>query len=65
MGKGRNRERNTINVVDDQFRSPTLAEDLAKGCISIMDKNAHGLFHLSGPTRLQHFRDGIYGSGFL
>ena len=40
---------NTINVVNDQFRSPTLAEDLAKGCISIMDKNAHGLFHLSGP----------------
>ena len=40
---------NTINVVNDQFRSPTLAEDLAKGCISIMDKNAFGLFHLSGP----------------
>ena len=41
---------NTINVVNDQFRSPTLAEDLATGCISIMDKNAYGLFHLSGPT---------------
>jgi dTDP-4-dehydrorhamnose reductase len=38
-----------INVVDDQFRSPTLAEDLALGCIAIADKQASGLFHLSGP----------------
>ncbi len=37
-----------INVVDDQFRSPTLAEDLADGCILIADKNATGIFHLSG-----------------
>ena len=39
----------TINVVKDQYRSPTLAEDLAKGCISIIDKSAYGLYHLSGP----------------
>ena len=37
-----------INVVDDQFRSPTLASDLAKGCIQIADKNATGIFNLSG-----------------
>ena len=37
-----------INVVDDQFRSPTLAEDLAEGCISIADKGATGIYHLSG-----------------
>ena len=37
-----------INVVDDQFRAPTLAEDLADGCILIADKNATGIFHLSG-----------------
>jgi dTDP-4-dehydrorhamnose reductase len=39
-----------INVVDDQFRSPTLAEDLADGCIAIADKGATGVFHLSGPA---------------
>ena len=39
-----------INVIDDQFRSPTLAEDLADGCILIVDKGAEGIFHLSGPT---------------
>ena len=39
-----------INVVDDQFRSPTLAEDLADGCILIADKGATGVYNLSGPT---------------
>lgn len=38
-----------INVVDDQFRSPTLAEDLADGCILIADKGATGIYNLSGP----------------
>lgn len=38
-----------INVVDDQFRAPTLAEDLADGCILIADKGATGIYHLAGP----------------
>lgn len=37
-----------INVVDDQFRAPTLAEDLASGCISAAEKGATGIFHISG-----------------
>ncbi len=37
-----------INVVDDQFRSPTHASDLAKGCIAIADKKAQGIYHISG-----------------
>ena len=37
-----------INVVDDQFRSPTLAEDLADACISASEKRAKGIFHVSG-----------------
>jgi dTDP-4-dehydrorhamnose reductase len=41
-----------INVVDDQFRSPTLAEDLADGCILIADKKAKGIYHLSGPKTM-------------
>jgi len=41
-----------INVVDDQFRSPTLAEDLANGCILIADKKAQGVYHLSGPKTM-------------
>lgn len=38
-----------IKVVDDQWRMPTLAEDLAAGCISIAERGASGVYHLSGP----------------
>ncbi|MFT4032789.1 MAG: NAD(P)-dependent oxidoreductase [Siphonobacter sp.] len=38
----------TIKVVTDQFRSPTLAEDLAMGCWLITDKEAQGIFNISG-----------------
>lgn len=38
----------TINVVDDQFRTPTLAEDLADGCILIAKKRARGIYNISG-----------------
>ncbi|MGB3618779.1 MAG: SDR family oxidoreductase [Catalinimonas sp.] len=37
-----------IRVVDDQWRTPTLAEDLAQGCELILQKEAGGIFHLSG-----------------
>lgn len=37
-----------LTIVDDQFRSPTLAEDLAMGCWLIAEKEATGIFHLSG-----------------
>ncbi len=38
-----------IKVVDDQWRMPTLAEDLADGCIRIVKRHATGIYHLSGP----------------
>lgn len=38
-----------INVVDDQWRMPTLAEDLADGCIRIAKRGATGVYNLSGP----------------
>lgn len=37
-----------INVVNDQYRTPTLANDLAKGCILIAEKEAQGIFNLAG-----------------
>lgn len=37
-----------LTIVDDQFRSPTLAEDLAMGCWLIAEKQAEGIYHLSG-----------------
>lgn len=41
-------EGKTINVVNDQWRTPTLAEDLAKGCFLIATKKAEGIFNISG-----------------
>ena len=41
-------KRQKLTIVNDQFRSPTLAEDLAKGCILIAEKEAEGIYHLSG-----------------
>lgn len=41
-----------IKVVDDQWRTPTLVHDLAIGCKLIVDKQATGLFHLSGADLL-------------
>ena len=37
-----------INVVDDQYRTPTLAEDLADGCILLVKKKAKGIYNISG-----------------
>lgn len=38
-----------IKVVDDQWRMPTLAEDLADGCIRIAKRGATGVYNLCGP----------------
>ena len=37
-----------LQLVDDQLRTPTLAEDLAEGCILIAEKTATGVFNISG-----------------
>lgn len=37
-----------LTIVNDQFRSPTLAEDLAEACVKIADIKAQGIFHVSG-----------------
>lgn len=37
-----------IKVVADQWRTPTLVDDLAEACWLIASKKAHGLWHISG-----------------
>ena len=37
-----------LDIIDDQFRSPTLAEDLADACILAVKKKAYGIFNASG-----------------
>ena len=37
-----------LNIIDDQFRAPTLADDLADACILAANKKAFGVFNASG-----------------
>lgn len=37
-----------LNVVNDQWRMPTLAEDLAQACLLAATQEAEGVFHISG-----------------
>jgi dTDP-4-dehydrorhamnose reductase len=45
----------TLNVVGDQFRTPTLAEDLAQGCALAAAKKAKGIFNISGKDFMSVF----------
>ncbi|WP_175635482.1 SDR family oxidoreductase [Pedobacter ghigonis] len=46
--KGALEKASPINVVNDQWRMPTLAEDLAEACILAVEKSAQGIYHISG-----------------
>ncbi len=37
-----------VRVVDDQFGSPTAAEDLARGILRLIETQAYGSYHLAG-----------------
>jgi dTDP-4-dehydrorhamnose reductase len=53
-----------INVVTDQFRTPTLAEDLAIGCWLIAQKEAQGIFNISGSDFLTPYEMAIKTAHF-
>jgi dTDP-4-dehydrorhamnose reductase len=46
--KGALEKGNSLNVVNDQWRMPTLAEDLADSCLLAVEHNAQGVYHISG-----------------
>jgi dTDP-4-dehydrorhamnose reductase len=48
-------EGKTIHVVNDQWRTPTLAEDLALGCYLAAKKKANGIYHISGKDFLSPY----------
>lgn len=48
-----------INVVDDQWRTPTLAEDLAMGCYLIIKQQAEGIYNISGKDMLTPYNMAI------
>jgi len=52
-------EGKTIKVVTDQWRTPTLAEDLATGCYLIAEQEAGGVFNISGADFLTPYEMAI------
>lgn len=55
----------TIKVVNDQWRTPTLAEDLAMGCYLAAKKNARGIYHISGKDFMTPFDIAIATAEFF
>ena len=55
----------TIKVVNDQFRSPTLAEDLAEGIVKIAVKKACGIYNICGPDFITPYEMAIKTADFF
>lgn len=52
-------------VVNDQVRTPTYVGDLAKGIVSVIDKKATGIFHISGAEVMTPYTMAIQAAEFL
>lgn len=55
----------TISVVNDQWRTPTLAEDLATGCYLAATKKTTGIFHISGKDFMSVHTIAMRTAGFF
>jgi dTDP-4-dehydrorhamnose reductase len=53
------------HVVDDQVRTPTYVEDLAGGIVSMIEKKAKGVYHLSGKDILTPYQMAIKAAQYL
>ncbi|SHH30881.1 dTDP-4-dehydrorhamnose reductase [Chryseolinea serpens] len=58
-------EGKTLQVVNDQWRTPTLAEDLAQGCYLAALKKATGIFHVSGKDGLTPYEMALHTVDFF
>ena len=58
-------EGKTIKVVDDQWRTPTLAEDLAMGTYLIAKSKAKGIFNISGKDLLTPYEMALATADFF
>ena len=58
-------EGNVINVVNDQWRTPTLAEDLAMGCYLAATKKIKGIYNISGDEMMTPYDIAIKTADFF
>ena len=54
-----------IKVVIDQWRTPTYVEDLAKGILLILEKNAAGIYNISGDEGMSPYDMAVATADYL
>jgi dTDP-4-dehydrorhamnose reductase len=59
------KENQPIRVVNDQFRMPTLANDLADGIAGVITGEKRGIYHLSGPEMVSVYDFAIKTARFF
>ncbi len=57
--KGKLAQKETIKVVNDQWRMPTFVDDLAYACQLAIERQAQGIFHISG-AELMSINEAVY-----
>lgn len=63
--KGSLEQGKEIKVVNDQWRTPTLAEDLAMGCYLTAQKEAKGIYNISGKDFLNPYEMAVKTADFF
>tara|TARA_B100001142_G_scaffold288133_1_gene304131 strand:- start:187 stop:561 length:375 start_codon:yes stop_codon:yes gene_type:complete len=48
-------KKESLNIVDDQYRTPTHVDDLCNGVLRIIEANATGIYNISGAEYLSIF----------
>ena len=59
------RKGESLRIFDDQIRTPTYVEDLAGGIVGIIEKNAQGIYHLSGADTLTPYQMAVAVAEYL
>ncbi len=59
------RKGETLRIFDDQLRTPTYVEDLAKAIKTIVEKRATGVFHISGEDKLSPYQMAVAVANYL
>ena len=54
-----------LKVVEDQWRTPTLVQDLAMGCKLVADKRATGVYHISGNETLTPYEMAVQTANYF
>lgn len=59
------KEGKPLKIFTDQLRTPTYVEDLAAGIVTIIEKKARGIYHLSGEDQRTPYEIAIETAKFL